>query len=273
VRALLPVPADVVDPAEAYAADPPGPPRGPRTPDGVFVRCNMISTFDGAISLQGRSGSLGGPADRRVFQVLRSLADVVLVGAGTARAEQYGPARLDGALRARRTREGRTAVPPIAVVTGSGNLDWSSPFFTDAEVRPIVFVPRPAAAAVRERAGGAADVVTAGEDRVDVRRALGHLADSGLRSVLLEGGPGLNADVVHAGLLDEMCLTISPRLVAGSGARVLAGPELARPLDLEIVHLLEEDGFLFCRLAVPAQVAECVRGGAAPRTTGRGPDR
>jgi riboflavin biosynthesis pyrimidine reductase len=72
----------------------------------------------------------------------------------------------------------------------------------------------------------------------------------GYRSVLLEGGPGLNAEVVHAGLLDELCLTLSPRLVAGDGPRVLAGPELSHPLDLDIVHLLEDGGFLFCRLAV-----------------------
>ena len=99
----------------------------------------MISTLDGAITLNGRSGMLGGPADRRVFQALRSLADVILVGAGTARAEAYGPVVLAPEVRELRERRGQAPVPPIALVTRSGNLDWSSPLFTKAEVRPIVF--------------------------------------------------------------------------------------------------------------------------------------
>jgi riboflavin biosynthesis pyrimidine reductase len=188
-------------------------------------------------------------ADGRVFQVLRSLADVILVGAGTARAEGYGPALLDDELRAQRTARGQSVVPPIAVVTGSGNLDWSSPFFTEAEARPVIVTTRASDPGARKRAEAVADVVIAGEDRVDPAEALRQLGRAGHRSVLLEGGPGLNADVVHAGLLDELCLTLSPRLVAGEGTRVLAGPELMPPLQLRVVHLLEEDGFLFARLA------------------------
>ena len=106
MRALLPRPEADVDPVLAYAL-----------PEGVgddrpFVRCNMISTLDGAITVDGRSGMLGGPADRRVFQALRSLADVILVGAGTARAEAYGPVLLAPELRALRERRGQPPVPP-----------------------------------------------------------------------------------------------------------------------------------------------------------------
>jgi riboflavin-specific deaminase-like protein len=220
------------------------------TRDGPFVRCNMISTLDGAVAVEGRSGLLGGPADRQVFQVLRALADVVLVGAGTVRAEGYGPVRVSPELRTGREARGQSPVPPIAVVTGAGDLDWSSPFFTEAEARPIVLTTSSLDARARRRAEEVADVVLAGEDRVDPRAALSHLGAAGLRSVLLEGGPGLNAAVVQAGMLDELCLTIAPRMVAGSGPRVLAGPELPGPLLLEPVHLLEEDGFLFYRLAV-----------------------
>jgi riboflavin-specific deaminase-like protein len=229
---------------EAYTP-PPG-----ATLDGPFVRCNMISTLDGAVTVQGRSGLLGGPSDRKVFQVLRALADVVLVGAGTVRAEGYGPARLSPELRAGRQARGRSPVPPIAVVTGAGNLDWSSPFFTDAESRPLVFTTEAAGPETRRRGEAVAEVVVAGDDRVDPHAVVGHLDAAGLRSVLLEGGPGLNAEVVDAGLLDELCLTVAPRLVAGSGPRAVAGPELPSPLDLDPVHLLEEDGFLFYRLAV-----------------------
>jgi riboflavin biosynthesis pyrimidine reductase len=210
----------------------------------------MISTLDGAITINGRSGLLGGPADRGVFQVLRSLADVILVGAGTVRAEGYGPVTLDDQLRAQRAARGQSGVPPIAVVTGTGNLDWSAPFFTEAEARPIVVTTLASDPGARRRAESVADVVMAGEDRVDPADALRQLWGAGHRSVLVEGGPGLNADVVHAGLMDELCLTLSPRLVAGDGTRILAGPELMPPLQLRLLHLLEQDGFLFSRLAL-----------------------
>jgi riboflavin biosynthesis pyrimidine reductase len=254
MRALLPQPADDVDVMEAYAP----PARAGRT---RYVRCNMISTFDGAITLNGRSGALGGRADRRVFQVLRSWADVVVVGAGTARAERYGPARLDGSLRAARAGRGQPPVPPIAVVTSSGNLDIGSSFFTEAEVRPIVVTAGPGEAALRARAGTAggaaladlADVLVAGDKEVDMASAFDTLARIGSGSLLVEGGPGLNADIVRAGLLDELCLTVSPRLVAGDGPRVVAGATLDPPLGVEVVRLMEEDGFLFFRLAVAAE--------------------
>jgi riboflavin biosynthesis pyrimidine reductase len=242
VRALLPQPSTDVDPVEAYAVTP--------SDDRPFVRCNMISSLDGAISVNGRSGKLGGPADRRLFEVLRSMADVILVGAGTARAESYGPARLDDELRRQRLDRGQSAVPPIAVVTRSASLDWSSPFFAEAEERPIVFTTGDCDEGARRRGEQVAEFVEAGDDRVDPVFAIDHLRKAGYRSVLLEGGPGLNAEVAHAGLLDELCLTVAPCLVAGTGARVLAGPELPQPLDLDVIHLLEEDGFLFYRLAV-----------------------
>jgi riboflavin biosynthesis pyrimidine reductase len=243
MRALLPRASEEVDLVEAYAVP-------SSTEKRPFVRCNMISTLDGAITINGRSGLLGGPADRCVFQVLRSLADVILVGAGTARAEGYGPVTLDAQLRGKRAARGQSEVPPIAVVTGSGSLDWSAPFFTEAEARPVVVTTRASDPGARQRAEEVADVVIAGEDRVDPAEALNELARAGHRSVLLEGGPGLNADVVHGGLLDELCLTLSPRLVAGDGTRILAGPELMPPLQPSLLHLLEQDGFLFARLSL-----------------------
>jgi riboflavin biosynthesis pyrimidine reductase len=242
MRQLLPVPAPETDPVEAYAI--------PHPHDGrsMFVRCNMISSFDGAISVNGRSGLLGGPADRKVFGVLRSWADVILVGAGTVRSENYGPVRLDEELRQVRRARGQGPVPPIAVVTRSGNLDWSSPLFSETEVRPLIITTSDGYEESHRRGEQVADVVVAGSDRVEPSLALEHLHQLGHRSVLLEGGPGLNADVVKAGLLDELCLTLSPRLVAGTGSRLFAGPELMPPEDVRLDQLLEEDGFLFCRL-------------------------
>ena len=242
MRALLPTPADL-DPAVAYAPPDPGPSR-------PFVRANMITSLDGAVSVNGRSGVLGGPPDRRIFQILRSWADVVLVGAGTAKAEAYGPARLEEDLRRRREERGRPPVPPIAVVTRSANLDWTAPLFTQAEARPIVLTSGRADDAARRRGSEVADVLVAGDEAVDPVLAVNALYRSGFGSILVEGGPALNADVVGAGLLDELCLTVAPCIVGGNGPRVLAGPELLRPLDVRVIHLLEEDGFLFFRLGV-----------------------
>lgn len=253
MRALLPHPSDTVDVVAAYAPSL----RGGTDP---FVRCNMISSVDGAIAHKGRSGALGGPGDRRVFQVLRSWADVIVVGAGTARAEGYGPARLDDGLRAARTARGQPPVPPIAVVTLSGRLDLASSFFCDAEARPFVVTAEgPGEETLRRngRLADLADVVVAGTGTVDLGGAFEQLArhQGAGASVLVEGGPSLNADVVRAGLLDELCLTVSPRLVGGGGPRVVAGDELDPPVGIELVQLLEEDGFFFYRLAVSGSSA------------------
>ena len=244
MRALLPQPASSVEVVDAYAV----PARS--VTEHPFVRCNMICSLDGAITVNGRSGPLGGPADRNVFMALRSLADVIVVGAGTARAENYGPSRLGAELRRQRQARGQPPVPPIAVVTRSGDLDWSSPFFTAAEARPIVFTTLGTDEAARLRGSAVADIVVAGPDRVSPRFVLDHLAQIGYHSVLLEGGPGLNTDFMVGGFLDELCLTVSPRLVAGSGPRIFAGPELARPMVARVVHLLADDGFLFYRLVL-----------------------
>jgi riboflavin biosynthesis pyrimidine reductase len=244
VRRLVPPPSGQVDLVEAYA-----PPETP--PDRPFVRCNMISSIDGAIAVEGRSGMLGGPADRRVFATLRSLADVILVGAGTVRAEGYGPARLGADGRAAREQRGQAPLPPIAVVTSSAHLDWSAPFFTEAGARPLVLTSSEGAERAGGRAREVADVIVAGQRGVDLPAAVALLHGRGLRHVLGEGGPGLNAELAAAGLLDELCLTMAPRLVGGAGPRVLAGEELRPPVDLELVQLLEEDGFLFYRFRLP----------------------
>ncbi|HEX4863924.1 MAG TPA: dihydrofolate reductase family protein, partial [Acidimicrobiales bacterium] len=120
----------------------------------------------------------------------------------------------------------------------------------EAEQRPIVFTSHNSDEGARARAGEVAEVVVSDSDQVDPMAAVDYLYSRGHRSVLLEGGPRLNAEVTDATSLDELCLTLSPRLVAGDGPRVLAGPELPTPLELRILHLLEEDGFLFYRLAV-----------------------
>ena len=150
----------------------------------------MVSSLDGAISVRGRSGVLGGPPDRRLFMALRSLADVIVVGAGTMRTEGYGPARLDDELRAGRQARGQPAEPPIAVITRSCHFDWQSPFFTEATARPIVFTIDDAVQAPGSRGTEVADIVAVGETEVDLRRVLTALGERGMRQALVEGGPG-----------------------------------------------------------------------------------
>ncbi|HKY75828.1 MAG TPA: pyrimidine reductase family protein [Acidimicrobiia bacterium] len=194
------------------------------------VRLNMIGSVDGATALDGRSGGLGGPADRKVFAALRSLADVVLVAAGTVRAENYGPARL-----------------PIAVVSGSLRLDWDTPFFTDAIERPIVVTSGRAPADAVKQAEAVADVLVAGDSVVDLADVVTQLGERGFAHVLAEGGPTFNGALAAAGLLDELCLTFAPRLVAGDAKRIIAGPALQPPPELLLRSLCEEDGYLFFR--------------------------
>ena len=224
MRQLFPFPLDPVDPLSVYG-DPPVAKGRPA------VRLNMIASADGATSVAGVSGGLGGPADRQVFSALRSAADTVLVAAGTVRAENYGPGTV-----------------PIAVVSRSCRLEWGSRFFTEASFRPVVVTVANASAANRARAEEVADVVVAGTDDVDLRVALEALADRGARSVLAEGGPSLNGQLASAALLDELCLTISPILVGGDAKRILSGAGPAIPTRLGLCSVCEDEGFLFLRL-------------------------
>jgi riboflavin biosynthesis pyrimidine reductase len=240
MRALVPAPGNI-DPVDAYGRLGRLGPRRPR------VRLNMIASVDGAASLDGRSGTLGGPADKGLFAVLRSLADVILVGAATVRAEGYGPVRLDEGARSRRRQWGLPAVPPIAVVTRTCRLDWASEFFTEAEQRPLVITVASAGAADRERAARVAKVIVAGDSEVDFDAAVDALGARGYDNILAEGGPVVAAELAAAGLLDELCLTLSPLLAGGDAQRILAGTALAPPLRLELGHVLEADGYLFLR--------------------------
>jgi riboflavin biosynthesis pyrimidine reductase len=245
LRRLFPEPAADADPVDAYG-------RLTWVGDGhPAVRANMVASVDGAASAGGRSGSLGGPVDKLVFSALRSLADVILVGAGTMRTERYGPARLDEAARRRRLDQGLPAVPAIAVLTASCRLDWHLPFFTEAEERPLVVTVANAEADARARAAEVADVLLAGEDQVDMDRTLRALAERRHSNVLAEGGPRVLGQLADEGLLDELCLTLSPTLVAGDAGRIITGHDLEPMRRLELRDVLEADSYLFLRYGRP----------------------
>jgi riboflavin biosynthesis pyrimidine reductase len=243
MRRLLPQPAEDVTPAEAYAD-------GPSATGRPAVRVNMVASLDGAITVEGRSGDLGGDADWRVFMTLRGLADVILVGAGTVRNEGYGPPRLKDEVQAARRERGQARLPRIAVVSRSLTLDWDSRFFADApdDARPLVVTCASAPEDGRRRAAEVADVVVAGGDDVDVGDALARLGEEGVASVLCEGGPTLNRALAADGLLDELCLTVSPLLVGGAGPRMLAGAAPAqRGVPMRLHAAYEDEGFIFLR--------------------------
>jgi riboflavin biosynthesis pyrimidine reductase len=244
VRLLYPLSGDDADLDDADLARLYAYAQSPR----AWVRANMVGSLDGAATVDGRSGGLSSPGDRRVFWALRTLADVILVGAGTARAEGYRPTRTKAAWAALGLRAGRPDAPPLALVSQSLDLDPAAPLIADApaDARTIIITSESSPADRRAELAKAADVIVAGGDAVDLAEALSALAGRGLPRVLCEGGPRLLATLTAAGLLDELCLTLSPILAVPGPARVLAGPPLSAR-RLRLAHLLEEDGVLFAR--------------------------
>lgn len=183
----------------------------------------MIMSLDGATALDGVSGGLGSPADQAVFSTLRARSDLIIVGAGTARAEGYRPVRRPG--------------QRLAIVTASGRMPFG---VADVETHPQTVIVTtedgpdfPEGVQVRRY----------GRGQVDLKAAVGDLGD---QHVQLEGGSSLNGQFFALGLVDEICLTISPRVVGGLSGRVASNPrEHLQAFDL--VHVLESDGLLFCR--------------------------
>jgi riboflavin biosynthesis pyrimidine reductase len=248
MRALLPavgtkVEAEV-DVHEFYARD---------WLDGGGVRANFISSVDGAVTVAGLSRGLQTAGDNKVFAALRDLADVVLVGAGTARAEGYAAIHLSEERREMRSRLGLAQTLPTAIVSRSLRLDPGTALFTDTEpgARTIVLTCQAGDPAVRAALDDVADVVICGDTDVDLVRARGALDERGLRRILCEGGPTLFADLTHAGVLDELCLSVSPLLAGPGSTRISAGA--IWPLSagerhlLRLTGLLEEDSAIFCR--------------------------
>ena len=200
------------------------------------MRVNFASSADGAVTVDGKSKGLSSDADREVFHILRGLSDVVLVGAGTARAENYGGAR-----------EADGHIPPIAVVSRSLDLDRASRLFTDTKVPPIVVTCADSPEDERKALMEVCDVIVAGTDTVDVGSAIDQLADRGLKRVICEGGPHLFGWLAAAKAFDELCLTVAPLLAGGRAGRILAGVESQLADPLKLVMVLEDSGHLFLR--------------------------
>lgn len=247
MQQLYPVTREVVDPAAVYED-----PRRRASRDLPYVFVNMVASVDGATVVDGVTQELGNAADRHIFLLLRSLADVIVVGAETVRAEGYGPPKVRSEFAAGRAARGQAELPRIAVVTRSLDLDWTSPLFIDDSSRPFVLTPSDADADAARQAAAVADVIRVGTGSVSMPDALRELARRGVRSVLCEGGPTLNAGLLQDGLVDELCLTVSPNLVgAGGGATIMGAAKTPAMVGLELAHVLEDAGSLFLRYLLP----------------------
>ncbi len=244
---LFPEPGGPLDRAALLARYAPGDRSEPR------VRVNFIQSVDGSASLEGRSGGLGQPADKIVFDLLRAVADVVLVGAGTARAEGYGALTVGPDDVVWRQAAGLAPHPAMALVSARLDLDPAGDLFTKAPTPPLVFTARSAPTDARDRLAPVATLIDAsGPDdaRVDAARVREELAARGLLQVLCEGGPTFFGDLIASDLVDELCLTLSPVLEGGAGPRIARSPRadgVVVPRDLDLALLLRSGSMLLSR--------------------------
>ena len=214
-----------------------------------YVLVNFIASADGRATFQGKSGALGNESDHAVFHGLREHADAILAGTGTLRVERYG--RILGKAERRERRVARSLEPePLAcAVTRTGAVPLDIPLFSEPEARVVVFTGTEI-----DVTGVAAqtDVVVVPAAELTLAAVLQRLyADFGVRLLLCEGGPSLFGSLLHEGLVDELFLTVAPKLAGGGPAMpITAGPELAAPASLKPVWVLERQGSLFLRYSV-----------------------
>jgi riboflavin biosynthesis pyrimidine reductase len=230
-------------------------PAGP-APERPRTWLNMVSTVDGRATLHGRSGALSSPADRELFHALRTAVDAVLVGAGTVRSERYGRLIRDPARRALRLERGLSEEPLACVATSRLELDPAIPLLADPATHLVVLTP---AAGVLPATACRVDYVrTMRDGRLDLAAALAELAERfGVRALLCEGGPHLGGEMIAAGLLDELLLSLAPKLAGGdppgaAALRILAGAELDPAVELRLLGVLENESHLFLRYGVVA---------------------
>ena len=225
--------ADTVAPIDFYS-DP---------PDGV--RVNMVNTLDNEAAFGGRVAAISDPTDHRLLLDLRAFADVLLVGAGTVRAESYGRVILtERQIRLRRTALGHDLPPPVAVVTSKGLLPRESRLF-GVTPRPLVITTSAGAAA--NDSGVDHEVIVAGHDQVDLPQAIDALRERGFRRILCEGGPSLLQALAEHDLIDEMCVTVSPMIAGGQGGSPRPETKLDGPRRMKLAHVLSHNDFLYLR--------------------------
>lgn len=210
----------------------------------------MVATVDGRATIDGRSGPIGDAADRELFHGLRTQADAVMCGARTATVEGYGRLVKSDALAARREQEGLDPNPLGVIVSGALAMNVEDvPLLRDPDSRVAIVTHREG-----ELEGIAADVswIRVEQGPGSLRAALEQLhADHGIRSIMCEGGPALNRSLLVDGVVDELFLSIAPKLSAGEPPfPIVSGPALDEPPDLRLSSCHEAEDSLFLRYAV-----------------------
>ncbi len=214
-------------------------------PASRWVRACMVMGLDGSIAgPDGVSGSLSSPTDRAVLAAIRRNADAYLVGAGTVRAERYSAVRARPGAIGQRAEAGQAPAPTLAIVSATCRFDWDDAAFIASDNRPILLTVERSDPADRAAAARWCEVVVVGEEHVEPAAALDALAGLGLTRVTCEGGDALLSQMVRAGALDEVDLTVAP-LIAASPRPARSGPAVLTGFRLH--QLLEDDGFLFAR--------------------------
>ncbi len=211
------------------------------------LRANFVSSLDGAVEIDGQSKALSSDSDSRVFSMIRRLADVVLVGAGTIRDEGYTPLRLSAASRSWRTAQGLAENPTLAVVSSRLELSPVNPIFRSAE-RPLVITHEASPPDRREALAEVADLVVLGDAEVDLPAVVKELAERGMPQILCEGGPHLLGALTAADLVDELCLALAPLLAGPGSGRITAGPPTTLTRQFKLAATLAaSDDYLFFR--------------------------
>jgi riboflavin-specific deaminase-like protein len=215
-------------------------------PERPYLALNMVSSLDGKATIDWRTRGLSTETDRRLFHILRTQADAVMVGAGTARVEGYGRMMKNQELRDKRVAEGLAPDPLAVIVSGRLDLPADLPLLVEPEQRVVIATGSDASL---PGLGPQVEYQRLGDDLPLLMAKL--RADYGVRSVLCEGGPTLNSHLFAAGLVDELFLTLHPKVAGGAAAlTIVAGSELAAPAELDLISLAEGDGDLFTRWRV-----------------------
>lgn len=249
VRRLLPDAAETTVADQLAELDP----SGLAGADRPYVLMNFVSSVDGRATIDGRSGALGSRTDTEVLQRLRTRVDAVMIGAGTMRAERYGRIVPDPEFRAYREQTKLSHDPLAVIVSNSLDLPWDAPLFTDGGGEVVAFTAAGEETEVPETATPVS--VVRHTDSVELEEALAWLRrERGIRSLLCEGGPVLHGELQAGGLVDELFLTVAPKLAGGVERSILHVP-LPDPIGLELAWLLEADSELFCRYRVPGASA------------------
>lgn len=252
-------PADVHEIAEGLDFAARAQARAREARERPYLLLNMVSTLDGRASIGGRSGPIGNRADRELFHALRARADAVIAGAGTVRAERYGRMIRSEQVRRARGEQGLRPEPIAGIVSGRLALPADTPLLGEPESHVVILTSSEASL---PETGAQIDYVRAGtEGELDLALAMRELRSRfGVQTAVCEGGPHLNARLLLAGLVDELFVTLAPKLAGGEDAtgealRIVAGAAFEEPLGLELLGALENDSNLFLRYGVRGQAA------------------